>query len=156
MEVLFEPSVITSLIVSAVIAMLSKRLTHMGEFLISHISLLPKKARTKIRVLKLKYRKRLILTARNQHNVTLAIVRTYTFLMFFGLAIALYLILITIGPFKGIGSLPASAQAFIASPIYIFEVLWLLQKDKAQILVKIAGKRVTNISKRTRKKPRAL
>ncbi|MBV1928501.1 MAG: hypothetical protein KUG81_03210 [Gammaproteobacteria bacterium] len=146
MEVLFEPAVITSLLVSLFIAMLSKRLTRLGEYFISHISLLPKKVRTKIRVLKWRYRKTLILTARNQHNVTWAIVRTYTFLMFFVVVITLYLMLITIGPLKGIGNLPASVQAFIASPIYIFEVLWLLQKYKAQVLVKVAGKRVTKPS----------
>ncbi len=57
MEVLFEPTVIVSLIASLLIAMLSRRLTRLGEFLISHISLLPMRIRTKIRILKWRQRK---------------------------------------------------------------------------------------------------
>ncbi|WP_045857950.1 hypothetical protein [Teredinibacter purpureus] len=147
MEVLLEPAVIVSLIGSLLIAMLSKRLAGLGEFFLGHVSLIPSKAIGRIRVLKWRYRKNLILSARNQHRVTWAIVRTYSFLIFFVLVIVLYLLLITIGPLKGIGNLPGSVQAFIAAPIYIIEVLWLLQKEKAQDLIKVAEKRVTRLSK---------
>lgn len=146
MEVLLEPAVIVSLVGSLLIALLSKRLASLGEFLLRHASLIPLKTVARIRVLKRRHRKTLILNARNQHKVTWAIVRTYSFLIFFFLVIALYLLLITIGPLKGIGNLPRSVQVFVAAPIYIFEVLWLLQKDKAQQLVKVAEHRVTSQS----------
>lgn len=146
MEVLLEPAVVVSLVGSLLIAMLSKRLANLGEFLLGHVSLIPSKALTRICVLKWRYRKNLILSSRNQHKVTWAIVRTYSFLVFFVLVIVFYLLLITIGPLKGIGNLPGAVQAFIAAPIYIFEVLWLLQKERAQDLVKVAGQRVTSQS----------
>ncbi len=146
MEVLLEPAVIVSLISSLLIAMLSTRLAGLGEFLLGHVSLLPSKAISRIRTVKWRYKKNLILNARNQHKVTWAIVRTYAFLIFFVLVIVLYLLLITIGPLKGIGNLPGAVQAFIAAPIYVIEVLWLLQKEKAQDLVKVAEQRVTSQS----------
>ncbi|WP_425973267.1 hypothetical protein, partial [Aeromonas caviae] len=52
----------------------------------------------------------------------------------------------TIGPLKGIGNLPSSFIMLISSPIYIFEILWLIQRDKAQTLVKIADEKIINRS----------
>lgn len=146
MDVFFEPAVIVSLVCSLFIAMLSKRLTHLGEYLIVRLSPFSGKIRTRIRVLRWQKRKKLILDARSYHKVTWSIIRTYTLLIFFVLAIVLYLLLIAIGPLKGIGSIPWPIQAFIASPIYVFEVLWLLQKEKATVLVRVAEQRVTSQS----------
>lgn len=140
MEIFFEPAVLVSIFFSVIIAMLSRRLTRLGEYLIAHISLLPIRFVTRVRIAKWRYRKNLVLTARNQHKVTWAIVRTYTLQRYFFSAFILYLLLIAIGPLKGVGSLPASVQLLIAAPIYVFEVIWLLQKDKAQALVKAAGR----------------
>lgn len=146
MEVLFEPAVLVSIFGSLLIAMLSKRLTRLGEYLITHISLAPKKVHGRLRILKWRNKKKLILTARSPHKVTWAIVRTYAYLIFFVLVIVLYLLLITLGPLKSIGKLPWELQAFIASPIYVFEILWLLQKEKTRQLVNVAEQRVTNQS----------
>jgi hypothetical protein len=142
MEVFLEPAVIVGLIA----VLLSKRLADLGEFLLGHMSLVPSKALGRVRVLRWRYRKNLILSARNQHKVTWAIVRTYSLLIFFVLVIVLYLLLITIGPLKGIGDLPQAVQAFIAAPIYITEVLWLLQKEKAQDIITASEKLVTSQS----------
>ena len=146
MDVFLEPAVIVSLVCSLLIAMLSKRLTHVGEYLITHISPFPERIRTRIRVLRWQNRKKLILDALSYHKVTWSIIRTYTLLIFFALAIVLYLLLIAIGPLKGIGTLPWPIQAFIASPVYVLEVLWLLQKEKTTVLVRVAEQRVTNQS----------
>jgi hypothetical protein len=146
MEVIFEPAVLISLIGGLFIAMLSKRLTRLGEYVISHFSLLPVKSRRKIHILKWRHRKSLIITARSHHKVTWAIVRCYTLLILFILVITLYLLLITVGPLQGMGKLPGSVQAFISAPIYVFEILWILQKDKAQTLIKVAERRVTKPS----------
>ena len=144
MGVFLEPSVIASLCVSLIIALLSKRLARFGEYLIDHLFLVPMRVKTQIRLLGFRRRKELILDARSYHKVTWSIVRTYTFLIFFSLAVLLYLLLIAIGPLKGIGSLPKTVQMFIAAPIFVFEILWLLQKDKAKSLIRISEQRVTN------------
>ncbi len=146
MEVLLESSVLVSILGSLLIAMLSRRLTRLGEYLLTHISLAPRKVRGRLRIAKWRNKKNLLLKARSPHQVTWAILRTYSYLIFFVLIIALYLLLVTLGPLKGIGSLPWQLQAFIASPIYIFEILWLLQKEKTLTLVRIAEQRVTSQS----------
>lgn len=143
MEVFLEPAVIVSLLGSLVFAMLSKRLSRLTEYLLAHISLLPGKGRTKIRVLRWRYNKKLIQDARSFHKVTWSIIRTYTLLIFFILFFMLEVLLIFIGPLKGIGNLPYSIQALIFSPTYIFEILWLLQKEKTALLVRTAEQRVT-------------
>lgn len=94
MEVLSEPAVLVSLVSSFLIAMLSNKLAHLGEFLLGHISLIPPKVITRIRVINWRYRRNLILSARNHHNITWAIVRTYSLLIFFVLVVALYLLLV--------------------------------------------------------------
>lgn len=57
MEVLYEPTVIVSLVSSLLIAMLSQRLASLGEFLLSHTFLIPSKAITRIRVINWRYRR---------------------------------------------------------------------------------------------------
>lgn len=142
MDILFEPAVIISIVFSLLIAMLSKRLTRMGEYFISHMSLLSVKIRNKIRAINYKRRRKLILTVRSHHKVTWAIIKTHTLLIFFVLVSILYILLILLGPLRGIGNLPSSIQLLISSPIYLFEILWLFQRDKTQVLMKIADERV--------------
>ena len=144
MDILLEPTVFASVVISLLIAMLSNRLANFGEFLIAHVSLLPVKVRNRIRVVKWRRKKKIILTIRNHHKVTRAIIRSYTLLIFFFLTSVLYMFLITTGPLKGMGSFPSSIQLLITSPIYLFEVLWLLQRDEAQTLIKVADKRLFN------------
>lgn len=144
MEVLLDPTVIVSTIISLLIGMLSTKLTRLGDSLFSHASLIPTKLYTRIRMLKWRHKKKLILEARNQHNVTWSIIRAHAFLMLFALSVTFYLLAILIPPFKEIGSLPKSVQLFITSPIYILEVLWLIQREKAQELVRVAGKHITS------------
>ena len=101
MDILLEPTVIASVVISLLIAMLSNRLANFGEFLIAHVSLLPVKVRNRIRVVKWRRKKKIILTIRNHHKVTRAIIRSYTLLIFFFLTSVLYMFLITTGPLKG-------------------------------------------------------
>jgi hypothetical protein len=146
MDVLFEPAVLVSLIVTLLVAMFSKRLSILGEHLIAHISLIPRRFSKRLRLKRWRSRRNLIEEARGHHRVTLSIARTYALLLVFLFAVVGYLLLIILGPLKGIGQLPTSIQALISSPIYISEILWLLQRERMFNLVRIAESRVTNRS----------
>lgn len=146
MEILYDPAVLVSLLGSLLIALLSKRLARFGEYLITHVFLLPRRFRDRLRVKRWGSRRNLIERARGHHSVTLSIARTYAFLLIFVVSFVAYLLLITLGPLKGIGDLPFAVQAFIASPMYVAEALWLFQRDRMTTLVRIAEKRVTNRS----------
>ncbi len=77
---------------------------------------------------------------RNDAEIMYQVVRNYAFLILFMGSIAFYLAMIALGPLKSIGILPASVQYFISAPIFIFEVLWLLQNSKTRDLVLYRGK----------------
>lgn len=143
MEAIFDPAVIIGIIAALLIAMLSNKLARLGDALISHASLMPTKAHTRIRVLKWRHRKNLIMDARNPHRVTWSIIRTYALLILFVLIASFYTLASIIPPLNVIISLPKSAQALITAPIYILEILWLIQKEKTQELVKTAGRHIT-------------
>lgn len=146
MDVLLEPAVLVSFVVTLLVAMLSQRLSILGEYLIGHISFISNKSRVRLRVQRWRARRKLIESARGHHRVTLSIVRTYALLLLFLSIFAVYLMLIVLGPLKGIGQLPFSVQALISSPIYIAEALWLVQRERMLNLVRIAENRVTNRS----------
>lgn len=146
MGIIFEPSVIISIVISLLIAMLSKRLANLGEKTIAYLTSFSFKIKNKINTMKWRKRRSLLLSIRNEHKVTWAIIRSYTFFILFSLIFISYMFLLTIGPLKGIGNLPSSVIILISSPIYIFEILWLVQRDKAQTLVKIADEKIINRS----------
>lgn len=146
MGIIFEPSVIISIVTSLLIAMLSKRLTNLGEITISYLTSFSFKIKNKISIMKWRKRRSLLLSIRNEHKVTRAIIRAYALFILFSLVFISYMFLLTIGPLKGIGNLPSSFIMLISSPIYIFEILWLIQRDKAQTLVKIADEKIINRS----------
>jgi len=151
MEVLYEPTVLVSLLGSLFIALFSKRLAKVGEYLIARVFLLPRRLRDRFRVRRWRARRNLIEQARGHHSVTLSIARTNAFLLIFVFSLVAYLLLITLGPLKGIGDLPFAVQAFIASPMYAAEVLWLIQRERMTKLVRIAESRVTNRSNSLRR-----
>lgn len=77
---------------------------------------------------------------RNDAEIMYQVVRNYAFLILFMGSIAFYLTMIALGPLKEIGTLPISLQYFISAPMFIFEVLWLLQNSKTRDLVLYRGK----------------
>lgn len=147
MEALLEPAVIIPLIVTFLIGLLTHKLARLGDALLHHASLMPTKVHARIRALKWRNRKNLILDARNPHKVTWSIIRAYALLILFVLLLVFYMLASLIPPFNSIFSLPKSTQALMTSPIYILEALWLFQKEKAQELVKAAGRNITKYSK---------
>lgn len=82
--------------------------------------------------------------------MTVSIARTYALLIIFIITFVVYLLMVALGPLKGIGGLPFVVQAFIASPIYVAETLWLFQRERMIKLVRIAERRVTNRSRTLR------
>ena len=146
MDIIFEPSVIISIVTSLLFAMLSKRLANLGERTIAYLTSFSFKIKNKINILKWRRKRVLLLSIRNEHKITQAIIRTYTFFILFSLVFISYMFLLTIGPLKGIGNLPSSIIIFISSPIYFFEVLWLVQREKTRTLIKIADEKITNRS----------
>lgn len=144
MNILFEPSVLISLIIPLVIGMLSKRLSLLGEYLIDHVFMIPRKFRERLRLKSWSLRRKLIEDARGHHRVTLSIARSYALLFAFLLVVTIYLLLLVLGPLQGIGQLPLIIQFLISSPIFILEILWLIQRGKMLNLVRTAENRVTN------------
>lgn len=146
MDIIFEPSVIISIVTSLLLAMLSKRLANLGECTIAYLTSFSLKIKNKINIFKWRKKRALLLSIRNEHKVTQAVIRTYTFFILFSLVFISYMFLLTIGPLKDIGNLHSSIILFISSPIYIFEVLWLIQREKTRTLVKIADEKIKNRS----------
>jgi len=68
-------------------------------------------------------------------EVTYQTIRAHTYFILFIGSIAFYLALISLGPLKGMGELPASMQYVITAPIYFFEAVWLLQTLNARELI---------------------
>lgn len=136
--VLTEPAIIIGL----GIALFAKYLSKLGEFFVNHVTLMPARLLMFLIVKKRKYRRRLINKSRNQSEITLQIIRTYALMLIFGALFFTYMFMVFFGPLKGIGSLPASVQLFICSPMFVFEVLWLLQRSYTQDLVQISGRYV--------------
>lgn len=146
MEALLQTNVIVPILISLILAIFSHRLGRVGELLISYISSSINSVHDYVVRKKWKLYREAICAARGKHKVTLNIVRTYAFLIIFLLIFFTYLLLILTGPLKGIGELPRSVQLFIASPIYVFEALWLIQKEKMLFLIHVSEKRVTKFS----------
>ena len=146
MEVLFEPAVLVSLIGTLLVAMLSKRLAILGEYVIAHIFLIPRRFRERLRLRRWRSRRKLIEDARGHHRVTLSIAKTYSLLFIFLLVFVFYLLLVILGPLQGIAQLPFSIQTLISAPIYISETLWIIQRGRMLNLVRVAENRVTNRS----------
>ena len=151
MDVFLEPAVIVSITISLIIAIFANKLAILGDFLLQHFGVLPKKLKTWIRAKEWKRRKNIILLTRNQTAITWQIARTYALLVIFIFIAIIYLLLVTIGPLKVINSLPSSAQLLIASPVFISEVLWIIQREKTLSLVKITGQRINSKIRVTRK-----
>ena len=133
-----EPAIIIGLSIAIFATYLSK----LGVFFVSNIALMPKKLLTFLRIKKFKYRRKLITNSKNQSKVTLHIIRTYAFMLVFGALFFAYMFMMLLGPLKGSGSLPSSIQLFICSPMFIFEMLWLLQRSFTQDLIKVCGRYV--------------
>lgn len=151
MNAILEPAVIISLIGSLFIAMLSNRLGMLGEFIISHITMLPAKAIARLRIRNWRYRKNVVLTLRNPHRVTKAIIRTYALLIIFIFSAAAFLLAIITKIPVDITDTPLSIKLSLFSPVLALEVLWIRQKEITRSLLWAAHLRYNSKAKRNQR-----
>ena len=151
MNAILEPAVIISLIGSLFIAMLSNRLGMLGEFIISHITMLPEKAASWLRIRDWRYKKNVLLTLRNPHRVTKAIIRTYALLIIFIFSAAGFLLAILTKIPVDITDAPVSVKLSLFSPVLALEVLWLRQKEITRSLLWAAHLRYKSKAQRNRR-----
>ncbi|MET4162881.1 hypothetical protein ABIE61_002742 [Marinobacterium sp. MBR-111] len=147
MHVFMEPAVLISLFGSLIIAMLSSRLNVFGDFIIDHISIFPMKVKSFLCRFDWRYRKNIILKIRNPHRVTAAIIRTYAFLILFFLLFMFFIIIVIGFHVEEFSSLPLSVQMLVSSPVFIIEILWLIQREKTRSLIRAVGMRKKNKSR---------
>lgn len=92
------------------------------------------------RWLRLRDLKRIKKQRQNGDEITYQTVKAHAYgVLFFSSVAAIWWFLI-FGLIKGMNNLPAWAQIVMMLPVYIFEVLWLIQIAKAKELVKFRGK----------------
>jgi hypothetical protein len=147
-----DSSVVLGLAGSAVLAYLIPKFSpYIDSFLLKISTILFKKMPSGIRGY---FRKRRLIkiniirkTRLNQDAVIFQSMKaTAYFLLFWGV-IAFYTILIIIGPYRELMAFSKTLATACSIPIYIFEVLWLLETNKANVLIKNRGRlRVTRRS----------
>lgn len=99
-----------------------------------------KPLRSYFRGSKLKSLKQLKKDRRNIAAINYQISRAQSAFALFVAMVIIYILLVIIGPYKSVLSLDFFAILLSGFPIYIFEVFWLNEKEKAQELVKHADK----------------
>ena len=141
-----EPTVIISITFSFLLFLFPNQGRRIGEWLLNHLGDASQRLKGYIRVKAFGNKRVVVQTIRNPHEMQWQITRTYSLMLLFGVSITTYAILVAIGPLKDIGKLPVSIQYFIYSPVLVFEVLWLKQREYTRNLITTSYKRVTRRS----------
>ncbi|MFT6816144.1 MAG: hypothetical protein ACJAZ3_002062 [Sphingobacteriales bacterium] len=139
-----EPVVLVCFTFSVLFYFFPDQGKRIGGWLITHLDFLSHRIRRSVRIRRWKGKKKALEKIYNPYEMQWLIIRTYSLMLLFAASITTYAILIAIGPLKDIGTLPVPIQYFIYSPVLVFEVLWLIQRETAKSLVKASIKRVTN------------
>ncbi len=150
-----EPGVIISVTITVVGLLFSSHFKKTGDWIIKHLGLLPGRLKADAKVKFWRYKRQYLERVYNPAELNWQIVRTYSLMLLFAMSLTLYVLLLAIGPLKGIGTLPTGIQLFICSPVLVLEALWLFQREYTRALIDTAGKRVTSqlttrYSRRTR------
>ncbi|QLE97463.1 hypothetical protein [Neptunomonas phycophila] len=138
-----EPTVIISLSFSLLLFLFPTQGKKAGDRVLSKVGFLSGKVKVKIRVRRWGRNKKVIKTIRSPYEMQWQITRTYSLMLLFAVFITSYIILVAVGPLKGIGQLPVSVQYFIYSPVLALEALWLNQRENTKYLIKVAEERIT-------------
>lgn len=103
------------------------------------------------RWLRLRDLKRIKKQRQNGDEVTYQTVKAHAYgVLFFSSVAAIWWFLI-FGLIKGMNNLPAWTQIVMTLPVYVFEVLWLMQIAKAKELVTFRGKlKITGSTNRSK------
>lgn len=139
----FQPAVYISILLTYLIPKLSP---HIDRFFVILKDLLVKKLPAKLRgyVQKVKLRRlqKLEADSKNIAAINYQISKANSaYLLFLGVAL-LYALLLILGLLKSLLGHGVWTALLIGLPIYLFEVLWLIQDAKARDLVKQAGRRI--------------
>lgn len=130
-----------AIIIALLLALFSKPISKLGEFIISEFVLIPLRFKKFWRLRKWKIIKKYYLLSSNPYEITWNIVRTYFYLTMFIMSVFFYIALATLGSFGDVADLPVEVLHFIYSPIYIFEVLWLRQHYFTRDLIVLKDRR---------------
>lgn len=139
-----------SLVITLLIALFAKRISLFGEYLVRHVKFLPLKIKKSIRLAIWRHDKRIVQEASCNHKVTKAIIRCYFLCTCTFAFVSVYAFMALFGPLRGLGELPPSVQLLITAPIYIFEVLWLIQRERNKALLLVCEKRLKKGRKKFR------
>lgn len=128
-----SPNLIASALIAIIIALLSPVIEKFRKLIInSGISF--------FRWLRLRDLKRIKKQRQNGDEVTYQTIKAHAYgVLFFSSLAAIWWFLI-FGFIKGINHLPAWTQIVMTLPVYIFEILWLVQIADAKELVRYRGK----------------
>jgi hypothetical protein len=143
-----EQTVIISLSFSLILYLFPDQGKRVGKWIISTIQIfasgLSLTIKQRIKVRRYRKNKAIVKKINSPYQMQWEITRSYSFMLLFSIFISSYILLIAMGPLKGIGNLPVTLQYIIYSPVLILELLWLIQRDRAKSLIKIAEKRITS------------
>ncbi|WP_261840991.1 hypothetical protein [Aliamphritea ceti] len=126
--------------IGLMIALFARQISTLGTGLLARLQKIGGRGVEKLQLRKFKYIKKVRYLAQNPVEVLHHSVRCYVFGLCFLLCCLFYLSLVISGPLKMMSDLPTSVQLFIEAPIFIFEVLWLKQREFARDL-RIASER---------------
>jgi hypothetical protein len=89
-------------------------------------------------------------TLYNESAVTREIIKTYSYFLLFWLSISFYFLLIVLGSLNDIFDKNLVLGIFTVSPVYLFQIMWMLASSKSNKLIKCRGRiRITSKSTRT-------
>lgn len=133
LSVLAEPAVL----ITVVIALFAHYLAALGRLLVRGFFAFPSVLKIWLRVKKIGYKRKLLMMSTNPSEITWHIVRTYAFLMLFVVTFVAYILVVTL-LLEGVANLPVAVQLLFAFPVFIWEVLWLKQKNITKDLMEIS------------------
>lgn len=135
-----EPAFIAASLFSIALYFAAPVLERLREILLQRVSSISSFLRSWIRRLKAKKLRKIKTQRQNGDLVSYELMKANAYLvLFFGCLAAFWWLLLG-GVFLHINTLPIPVQLFMASPIFVFEVLWMLQQERSQELLKYRGK----------------
>lgn len=138
-----EPGVYVPMLLTLVVYLFPSHGKRVGDWLLRHMGTLCTPVKNYLKVKSWGYKRAFLTNVYNPSAVNWHIVRTYSLMLLFAISITLYVLLVAIGPLKGIGKLPMVVQWFIYSPVLVLETLWLVQREYTRSLINVVGRRLT-------------
>lgn len=135
-----SPQTVVAIILALFIVFIEPIIAKIRGILVAALRRVPILGKGALRAIRLRNKKEIKRLRHNPAEITFQIVRAHTYYLLFWLAVMCYLALLFFGPLRGLANLPKAVQLFVATPIYAFEVLWLMQSERAKILIDNANK----------------